>query len=84
MKKNQNTSAQLRVKIGKRFVHEKRSRFTYDRTTHRNPLPLAARKGARFFLSRAVSPSTLAVFVTRSRITGLGRFCKSKLKAILF
>ena len=40
--------AQLRVKIGKRFVHEKRSRFTYDRTTHCNPLPLAARKGARF------------------------------------
>ena len=41
--------AQLRVKIEKRFVHEKRPRFTYDRTTRRNPLPLAAGKGARFF-----------------------------------
>lgn len=75
--------AQFRVRIRKRFVHEKRPRFTCDCTPHRNPLPLATRQDARFLLSWAVSPRTSAVFITHSRNSGLGRFCMSKLKANL-
>ena len=48
--------AELRVEVRERLVHEERLRVTHDRSSHRDPLALAAGERARLLLQRLREP----------------------------
>jgi len=46
--------AEIGVEIGERLIHQEAGRLAYDRTAHRDPLPLSARQRRRLAVKEAL------------------------------